>query len=274
MDREEARFILGAGQASGSDADRPEMREALEFAKLDPETGAWLARERSSDAAISRKLRELEPPPGLRARLLAGGRASRSTTRRRHVRWWFAIAASLFIVAGVTWWAQLPGLPQPPPPVNGKPSLIAWQQKCIGIFGLFFGLDVVDESYPRIESHLVSCRAPVVGELPFNNEAIEKAIGCKVLDWNGSTVSLACFQSEGGEIVHLFVMPRGAVDESLVKAGIYRAQVGDFATVSWLQRDLVVMVAAQMPAAELEGVLSLNIQKTALIEVYTERSEA
>lgn len=262
MDNEQARFVLGACQPSGSDTSRPEVVEALAQARLDPELGTWLARERRSDAAIADKMRQLEPPTELRARLLAGGRASRPVTAFR--RWYLplSLAAAAVIAVGVAFWPRQEKIIRT---ADGTPALVSWQRSCVGIFSNpFFSLDKTSDSYPPLEAHLLQCRAPTAGELPFN-DAIADALGCKVLEWHGATVSLTCFHSKTGELVHLFVMPRGHVDETPLRRGAHREQVGSYATVTWLRNDLVVMVASKLPAGELDKVLVRNSDVAAIV---------
>jgi hypothetical protein len=101
MTNQEAKFTLGAYRAGGQDAGDPVFAEALEQAKRDPALGAWLAREQAHDAIVAAKLREVAPPAGLRAAILAGAQAS--STRR--VRWkqpvWLAAAAAVALLLAV-----------------------------------------------------------------------------------------------------------------------------------------------------------------------------
>lgn len=255
MDKEEIKFILAAGHRSGRDAERPEMAEALEQAKRDPELRAWLERERASDAAIARKLQALQPPPGLRAQLIAGGRASRRGSAWR--RWLppLAIAAGVTLTIGLL----LPALrPERETAVAAKPALQDWQESSLAFFSLpHHPLDVVNPEYPPLEAYLLGRGAQVVGQLPFN-DGIRSVIGCKVLEWKGYTTSLTCFFSTSGELVHIFVLARGPVEESLIRSGAHRQRVGEYATVTWLEDDKVVMVASKLPASELNDVLKFG----------------
>jgi len=53
-------------------------------------------------------------------------------------------------------------------------------------------------------------------------------------------------------------LPRGPVDETLIRHGAHRSQVGDYATVTWLRGDRVVMVASALPADRLDALLALS----------------
>lgn len=255
MDNEEARFLLAACQPSGKDAARPEIAGALAQAQRDPELAAWLERERRSDRAIAAQLRALEPELNLRARLLAGGRASRRARTSRTWRRGFGLAAAITLAAGLGWWGHAIIFDPPARPAERVAPLLAWQRNAVGVFSNpFFGLDLEDTSYAPLQAHLVAHSAPVAGVLPFN-DAIVSAVGCKVLQWREGTVSLTCFRSDTGELVHLFVGLRGGVDEALIQHGPHRVQVGAFATVTWMRGEHIVMVASKMPADQLERAL-------------------
>ncbi|RME67423.1 MAG: hypothetical protein D6781_13275 [Verrucomicrobia bacterium] len=253
MDNEQAKFVLGASRPSGRDDERPEVAEALSRAATDADLCDWLARERASDAAIARKMRELEPPAELRSRLLIGTR----TSRRKRPLWkrWsipMGLAAALFLAVGVAWWL----LPPPGHMVDqSAPTLAAWQRSCVGIFSNpLFSLDYLDDDYRPLEDYLVRHGARVAGRLPFA-DGITSALGCSVLEWRGARVSLACFHSRTGELVHLFTMPAHYIEQAPPLQPVYRAQVDAFATITWQQDDLVVMVASRMPQETLDAIV-------------------
>lgn len=249
MDDEQAKFLLGATPPSGADESRPDIAEALKQAGKNPEVAEWFAREQRSDRAMAKKLGELEPPADLRARLLAGGRVSRRTRTFRRRSFLVGLAAILTLSLATPW--ILKGIKN-----SSKPPLIDWQQTCVAIFDdPAFALDVVDFDYEPLETHLLKNGARVVGELPFGDE-INFPVGCKVLDWNEMKVSLACFDSKPGQLVHIFVVPRGGLDEALIRNRIHREQVGKYATVTWLRDDIVVMVASKLSPMELEKVFA------------------
>jgi hypothetical protein len=56
---------------------------------------------------------------------------------------------------------------------------------------------------------------------------------------------LICFLLEGGQAVHLFIVPRGAVPKGPDGAEPQFEQVGAWQTASWTQGDLVYVLAGQ-----------------------------
>lgn len=255
MDNEQARFLLSAARANGADTNDPRIAEALAQAQRDPELARWLAEERAFDSAVVRKLQGREPPANLRARLLAGARASHQPRRGLHPAWWIGVAAAAALVFGsVVWWRghrETPG-----PEIAARPPLLEWQNNCLAIFAdPNFALDLMNGDYPPVEKHLLDHGTRLLPAVPFAPGAVG-LLGCKVLAWRGQPVSFLCFKAATGELVHLFVVPRGTADEALLAAGPHREQIGDFATVSWVQGDLVAMVASKMPAAQLDGIIT------------------
>lgn len=97
MNNDEARFILAAYRPGGQDATDPLFAEPLSQAQRDPDLKAWFKSQLAFDSAVSAKLRELQPPPGLRDLILAGVRVSqRERTSRR--RWYWFAAAAMFVI--------------------------------------------------------------------------------------------------------------------------------------------------------------------------------
>lgn len=257
MDSEEARFLLSACRPNGADANDPRIAEALEQARRDPELARWLAEEQAFDAAVVRKLHRKEPPANLRARLLAGTRASRKSRARPHPAWWLGAAAAAVVLAAgsALWWRGLRDTP-PPAEIAARPALREWQQSCLAIFSEpNFALDLMNGDYPPVEKYLVDHGTRVLPALPFKPGAVG-LVGCKVLAWHGQAVSFTCLKAATGELVHLFVVPRGTADEALLAAGPHHEPLADFATVSWRHGDLVAMVASKMPAAQLDGIIA------------------
>jgi hypothetical protein len=63
----EAKFVLSAYRASGSDACDPAMQEALQQAQRDPALGAWLEQEQAHAMAVAARLAEVPLPAELPA---------------------------------------------------------------------------------------------------------------------------------------------------------------------------------------------------------------
>ncbi len=70
MDKEHAKFILSSLHPCADEARDPDLESALQLAAEDHELAGWLARERATDAAFSEALRRIEIPENLRNEIL------------------------------------------------------------------------------------------------------------------------------------------------------------------------------------------------------------
>ena len=98
MDSTEAKTILSIYRPGVDDGD-PQFAEALKQAECDPELGAWFAEERASYANVRRRLRAIEPPADLRAKILRE-RPVPFPKAKSVVRVW-QIAAAVAVFAGI-----------------------------------------------------------------------------------------------------------------------------------------------------------------------------
>lgn len=74
----DAKRVLSAYRSGNRDAEDPSFREALEQAKRNQKLGKWFILQRVVDDAILANLRGIEPPAGLRLRILARLRECRA----------------------------------------------------------------------------------------------------------------------------------------------------------------------------------------------------
>jgi hypothetical protein len=70
-----AKRVLNAYRPGNREAREPFFREALEQVMRSPKLGKWFVLERVIDDAVVAKLQGIEPPPGLKLRILARLRA-------------------------------------------------------------------------------------------------------------------------------------------------------------------------------------------------------
>ena len=77
----EVQLYLSARRPDGQDDADPPIADAMAKARADSALGAWMGDQQRVDAAIALKLGNVEPPPGLRETIIAGGKVSRRT-------WW------------------------------------------------------------------------------------------------------------------------------------------------------------------------------------------
>jgi len=195
MTIEEAKFILSAYRPSGSDAGLAAFSDALRMAGGDPLLGAWFTRSRGLDAAVAGKLRQIEPPPGLREAILAGARVSESQRSHGLGRAWIAGLAAAAALAIVVFSMKAPARPE-----YGNAA-----------FARFAINDMTSEKHggkgepasaliAQLETN--GARMPDAGQIDFEKL---KDTGCRTLSFARHDVIEVCF-SRDGALFHFYVM--------------------------------------------------------------------
>ncbi|HXQ81886.1 MAG TPA: hypothetical protein VN775_11265 [Opitutaceae bacterium] len=199
MTIQEARFILSAYRPSGADAALPAFSDALRMAAADPSLGAWFARSRAHDAAVAGKLRQVEPPSGLREAILAGVRVSDSQRSRGPGRTWIAGLAAAAALAIV-----VISMKAPTRPASGAAALaeFAINDMANGRHG---GRgEPAGALIAELETR--GARMPSAEQIDFEKL---RDTGCRALNFAGHDVLEVCF-SRDGAVFHFYVARRGA----------------------------------------------------------------
>jgi anti-sigma-K factor RskA len=188
MNNQEAKFILGAYRPDGRDANDAMFTEALAQAERDPELRAWLERERTFDAAFSKKLKQIEPPSGLRDAIIAGVRASQPRRNWWAHPSWLGAAAAIAIVAVTTF--ALRG----PTSGTSMAQLVA--------FALNDTINSHDDHVghpPTLsaeQAQLASVSTPLAKEMKLNLDELRRK-GCRSVRIGGRELFEICFLRDG-----------------------------------------------------------------------------
>lgn len=240
MNNQEAQFILRAYRPQGQDARDPHFAAALEQARLDPALGQWFAREQAFDSAIAQRLGTVEPPAHLRASILAGARASRSS------RWWrlgipLAVAASLTVLLTLALFLR-PGR---------TPILTADRFAGLAAHDVAYTHATLTHPAPgRAAEWLSTSTAPLLAGLPFSLDGL-RADGCRTARLGGIEVFEICFDRGGG--YHLFIARRSSVGSP--PADVEFAEEAGIATARWSDAHHVYVLASRAGTAALRGIL-------------------
>ena len=221
MNHHEAKFILRARRPGRQDAQDPVFADALAAAEKDPALKGWLENEMAFDRAMSAKLGEIQPPPGLKEAILAGARA----THRPRAWWknpiWIGLAAAIAITSvAVVRFA-------PSRPSAGDFSEFALHE-----------LATTHDSHnghrgdlSALQARLSTAAQPLPGNIKLNADELHR-LGCRTVSFNGREVFEICFQREGNWY-HLYAsrvenFSRGTADaRSLMKTE------GHYTTTAW-----------------------------------------
>lgn len=248
MDNREAKFVLSAYRPGGQDAADPRFSHALEQARRDPILQRWFEDSVAFDAAITEKLRGLEPPLDLHENILAGVKVSRPARWFNPLLKW-AIAAALLVAAVVGSLVLREA---------ARPHLAGWQSQAIGVISSL----VQNESRFDAESHnpaelmawLHSSHAPAARKLPPNLEKLE-SLGCKIFSWNGVPVSVICFVRPDGGMIHLVTTNASPRSDLTLEVKAKFVQQGEWATATWREGDMIYMLALEGSPDELRSYL-------------------
>jgi hypothetical protein len=245
MNRDEAKFILGAYRPGGQDAGDPQFQEALEQLQHDPALAAWFAQEQALDARLSGSFRSFPVPQDLRSQLLA---ARQVIPLRTGWRWPARLAAAACLALTATLaavWLRSP----PPSHAADFPTYAA--ETIVNLSGL----DMKSGDLTTVREWLQTQSAPSDFTLPAGLLG-RPIIGCRLLEWNARKVSLVCFQLENGRVVHLFVTDRcSALGTSDCNHPAFAMMNAGIAVASWRDNHRLYVLASHNGEQDLKQLL-------------------
>lgn len=212
MNREEALLHLRSRRPGGQEDADPEVRAALAVVSGEASTLAELEREREFDRRVAEALAGLEPPAGLRDRILerlekipeAAARAEKAaapaTTQRAFWRGVMttALAAAAASALGLFFLNQ--GRTGKDPAGRGDiPAVVAYLDEAYESMGDF---EFEDPQFGHVQAYLAKAGKPAPEELPEVLADLE-TLGCRFLTFRGETIGMICFQADGS-VYHLF----------------------------------------------------------------------
>lgn len=266
MDKEKAKIILHIYRADPSTDDDPEVKEALALAASDPELMSWFENEQIFDRAIAGKLSSIEPPSGLKEKILAGMPISSTESGPipgpgADIIWWrrplassFAAAACLVLLFGVgTLMLKQsgPGLQevQEPQPVE---MTTRYLQRVAEHSDHMEGLDFRHNNLGRLRAYMAEMEAPFPVSMPAQLEKMP-GMGCVSFTWEGRKVGLICFK--GDKVYHLYVTDRDHFPSQKDIAKPVIRQVGKYGTATWTNDAQLYILTAEGRGEDLRRLL-------------------
>ena len=261
MNKEEAKKWLSAympGQESVLD---PHLREALQMAGEDPELAAWLESRLKLDSAMHEALADAPVPPSLEQSLLETVRKSpdRRKSNPRRLSWLTGLAALLAVGLGGVFVVS-----KNEPLVQGIQEIVSGTSPdnfgnfrdgmAYYISNVYFTLDHRSEELPSIEAWIRHQQAPRFGELPGELAALAP-IGCKKLQWRDLPVTLVCFHTADGKIVHLFILDRQQTSPERYLDIQKVATSSGLETGGWITDSAVYLLVGSDPEVDIEFAL-------------------
>lgn len=242
MNVEQARFLLQGYRPRPGEPVEPAIAEAVRLMETEPELRAWYERQRSFDAAAAAKLREVAPPPNLRATILAGGRVGQRAGWRRAVPW--AIAASIALLLAAGGWGWRHTAPQ------FAATLPDFALRFAGRG--YIGLEQRGGDLEGLLRWLETRQAPLPAQVPPELAALRR-LGCRTVEFRGREVSVICFDRE--REFHLFVARRADFPELETGAEPRFSARGNWAAASWSDQTHHYVVVSDAGAAAIGRLL-------------------
>ena len=209
----------------------PEVRDALEQTRKDPELRRWWEEQQAFDEAMSARLRELPVPANLRERILT---AATPPAPPKVVRWLhpavFAAAAAIviFLALSFTFWNPPQGGP------SGDPAAVVQTAR-----------ELHQSLQPSFRSNE---KAALVNYIQRNGATPPKSLpprfswdesfACQIFSVRGSSVSVICFNTREHGKMHLYTFERRAFPEiRMPRQPVLGNGKSDGAWASWASDD-------------------------------------
>lgn len=234
MTTQEAKQILQLYRPGVDDAAEPEVAAALKLAKEDAELGHWLETQQAFHAAVSAKLREVTPPPGLKEKLLAQSDKIVALPQppQRRMAWWFAAAA---IVVGAVLMARMTHAPVHPD------KFMNFQERMVSTAIRQYRMDITTNDMAQVRRYLENHGSPADYQVPAGLERLQLT-GAASLRWRSNPVSMVCFDRGNKQMVFLFVTPRTALKDPPPAQPVEK-KISQFETLSWSSGDKCYVLA-------------------------------
>jgi len=244
MTREEAREILSRVRSLPASADDPDVIAALKFAETDPDLARWFREQQAFHDHARRELRAIQPPPDLKARILANPPRRRLISRSQLL----ALAASLALMIGATMYFLRP---------SGDTASFANFHSRMTSFALrTYQMDIITNNAAEVHRFLASRGGPANFPLPSAVAKLPVKGGGR-LAWQNHPVSMICFELPTKETLFMFVIDRHLAPGA-PREGVDLHHGNSLSTAAWNQAGRVYLIAANADAQALAALAPQN----------------
>ncbi len=242
MTRDEARELLRGWRPHHAEVADPEIQQALEQAKSDPELGQWLQEQQNFHAKIRDELRRLGTPEGLKQSILEG------CELRPRFRWnrpLLALAASLvLLLAGSAYW-----LTRTRP---DERSFANFHSRMTSFALRTYQMDIVSSEDRAVRDYLLTHGAPADFALPPGLAQLPVKGGGR-LSWHNRPVGMMCFSLPDDETAYMFVIDQNAVTGLKALPNITTTSGDNLSTAAWSHGGRLYLLAAATPPETLSA---------------------
>ena len=219
-----AKEILLRYRPGSADANDPEVAEALDQAKRDPELARWFAQHQAFHSAIRERFKQLPVPAGLKEDILAGYRVAVIPA------WWqqpafqaLAVAAAIVLFVGVALFRSRS---------REDRSFAAFQSRVVRNAQRGYVMDITTTNLSEIRRYLAAQGAHADYALSTVLEKLP-GDGGAVLRWNNKIVSMVCFDLGNHNDLYLFVANRADLPDAPSTSEPQFTRIGNLTAASW-----------------------------------------
>jgi len=255
VNRQQAQEILRIYRPGTADAQDPDFAAALALARKDPELDNWLQQQSLVQDALRSKFRQIPIPEGLKEQILSERKVQTSLPLKRKIVLSAVCAACILLLAAVI----LPLLRSRED--NSFANFQSRMVKTVARQGLYPKMDLETNDLAEISKFLAKHQAPGDYVLPSGLQKTT-GTGCAILEWQGKTVSMVCFNSgknpaANASDLFLFVINHADVPKAPQAGKPSFAQANSLPTASWTYGDKTYILATLGDEASLRKYLAL-----------------
>jgi len=239
----EAKQVLLLYRPGADDAADPQMAEALELTRRDPELGRWFEQHRAFQKAMRARFRQIEVPPHLKTGILAQHQARQNSIIPPRAVWrsptWLAAATAIVMLAGL---AGLWLKPRTTDHFANYRTRIVTQV----LREYQMNMTIVTNDMRQVRQGLAARGAPADYVVPKGLERLQLTGGGR-LTWRSHPVAMVCFDRGDKQMLFLFVMNRSGVKDPPPPTP-QLAKVNELLSASWTQGDKTYLLAGPAEA--------------------------
>jgi uncharacterized membrane protein YbaN (DUF454 family) len=241
VNHDEAKEILLFHRPDTADADDPQIAEALELAKREPELARWLEEHVARQDALREKFRQIVVPAGLKEQIISEHAAEQKIIFWRKNFTFAATAAMASLIVLMFFWFR---------PSPKDDTLAIYESRMAGVALRGYAMDLKTNDVTPIRNFLAQNHAPSDFALPDSLQKISIA-GCAVENWQNAKVSMICFRTgkplPPGEQsdLWLFVVDGSAVKNAPADGSPQFSKISRLAVAVWVQGDKLYLLGAE-----------------------------
>jgi len=238
MTREEAKKILALHRPGVMEEAHPQMAEALELVRHDPELAAWFEQQGAIFQAIRAKLKAVPVPQGLRRQIIVEHAANKRPLPFANRMLLTAAIAVLLVLTAIVWFRFKP---------NSEITFDGYRSRVVGKVQRGYFMEMTGTNQASIREYFASKGAPTNYALPRSLEKLPGEGGV-VFPWNSHQVALLCLDGASKPGVktdlYLFMASSSALPGAPApgKKPDFK-KVGALMTMTWTIGDRVYLLA-------------------------------